>query len=195
MGDLAALHRIFDELIELSSPSRAERTLKQGIAALVASGPRGELEDRIGGPINPVGSPVIPAMQENALWSELRPALRAAVLPADTARRQQIAAELLIAPRTLINICARSSLSWALTTRIAAWLEKPQPPKAAVPPPNGRVYQLSQAQRDRLDFLLRHTTNVGFREQFGVGVDLATRAAEGEHLPPDILARLVEALG
>jgi hypothetical protein len=197
MADVPALHKIFDQLLEISSPSRGSRVLRQAIAALASSGPRLELEDgAIGSPVNPVGAIEIPAMRENQLWIELRPQLRALVLPADSARRKAIADELMIAPTTLVNICARSSLSWALTNRVAAWLKKPQPTKAdpaLLAKANGAGYLLDPLLRGQLEFMIEHRPN-DVRKEAGVTLDVARQAANGSHLAADIITRISDAL-
>jgi hypothetical protein len=136
--------------------------------------------------LTPVPRPVAPEVER---WPELRQQLRAIYLPADTKRREQIALELLCAPDTVLNACSRNDVSERFAKRLAAWLAKGPTSKGNGPRP--RTYQLAEDQRARLRVLLQHTTNADFRRAAGVAMDLAYQAADGQHLPPDIITRLV----
>jgi hypothetical protein len=183
------LFAALDLLLAGASPARAERALRVAIFTLV--NPQRGFQPADDAPLRdlltPVPRPVAPEVER---WPEMRQQLRAVFLPADTKHREAIATELLCAPETVLNACSRNDVSGKFAKRLAAWLAKGGAMK-----PNGRPqprsFQLPPEQCDRLRAMLAHTTNVEFRRAAGVATDIAYQAADGQHLPPDIITRLI----
>jgi hypothetical protein len=185
----------FDLLLAGATASRAERALRMAIVCLVRleTGFLPADDHALQNLLTPVARPVAPEVER---WPEMRQQLRAIYLPAGQKRREAIATELMVSTDTVLNACSRNDVSSKFAKRLAVWLAKGGTTKQ----PNGhghhhpRTFELSTEQRDRLRVLLQHTTNVEFRQQARVGMDIALQAAEGAALPPDLIERLVHFL-
>jgi hypothetical protein len=188
------LSAALDLLLAGATPARAERALRVAIFTLV--NPQRAFLPTDDSPVRDLLTPVPrPPAPELERWPEMRQQLRAIYLPAGQKRRAAIAAELLLAPDTLLNALSRTDVSGKFAKRLAVWLDKGGAQK---PNEDGhrhpRTYELSKEQRDRLRLLLNHIPNAEFRRAAGVAMDIAISAADGAALPPDIVTRLVHFL-